>query len=155
MKRWYFDYNGKRYYTGQVILLKTGFNITENKPIITEAVFVRSETKSGRYTYKEIGNLSGSNCVPFETFQKQFAGVVDGRIEPRYVEYEYNEWYQRNKKLTFLEELEVEGMCGAWITYILAMLASLVCKEWYCGWLLASVIFWGYRYKKLEERKDK
>lgn len=151
MKRWYFTYKGKQYPTGTVILLK---GVGSSQP--QEAVFVYYDTNDGRYTYKLIGNISRSYIVPTEIFIRCFVDVVEGRIEPKYVQREYIYYYQRNKKLTILEEIDqVEGMSWAWITYILAMLASLACKEWYFGWLLASLIFFTYRYKKLEERKDK
>jgi hypothetical protein len=151
MKQWHFIYNGMRYYTGQVILMR---GIGSVEPL--EAVFVCYNTSSGRYTYKRMGCVQGSTIVPAETFVQCFAGVVEGKTEPRYVQHVYDQWYQRNKKLTLIEEIEqVEGMLGAWITYILALLASFVCKEWYMGWVLASVIFFCYRHKKLDERRDK
>ena len=154
MKQWYFDYNGKRYQTGQVILIK-GYDSLTHEPIAKEAVFVWYEPNSGRYEYKKIGNMYGSVVEPARTFEDQLIGVVEGRLEMQYVDREFNEWYQRNKKLTFAEELEVKGMLGAWTTYIFAMLLSLVCMQWFFGWIISSLVFFTYRHNKLEERKDK
>ena len=156
MRQWYFDYNGKRYYSGQVILIKGGYDPILQTVISQKAVFVFCETNHGRYVYKTMNNGSSCKWATYSVFADMFLGVVEGKTAPEYVQQEYNQWHQQHRKLTLLEEIEhIEGMLGAWIMYVFAMLASLVCKEWYCGWLLASVIFWGYRYNKLEERKEK
>jgi hypothetical protein len=151
MKQWYFTYKGKQYPTGTVILLK---GIGSPQP--QEAVFVCYETNNGRYTYKKIGNMCGKYIVPTTDFLNCFVGVVEGKTAPDYIQHEYGHWHQRNKKLTITEEIDqIEGMFGAWTMYIVAMLASLVCKEWYFGWMLSSLIFFTYRYGKLNERRDK
>lgn len=156
MRQWYFDYNSKRYWSGQVILIEGPYDPILKKSVPQEAVFVFCETNSGRYVYKKLCNGSGEKWCTGKMFFNIFLGVVEGKTASEYVQQEYNQWYQQHRKLTLLEEIDqIEGMLGAWIMYIAAMLAFLVCKEWYIGWLLASVIFWGYRYSKLEERKEK
>jgi hypothetical protein len=64
-----------------------------------------------------------------------------------------NKWgyAQENKKHTLTEELSVEGLFIAWIWYIFIMVVAIIFNARIGIWLLASIIFFNYRNKKLKE----
>ena len=56
-----------------------------------------------------------------------------------------------NQKHTFLQEIAIEGLLLAWMWYIFVMVIAFIFNSRIAIWILASVIFFDYRNKKLRK----
>lgn len=55
------------------------------------------------------------------------------------------------KKITFKNELNIDGLLIAWIWYVFIMAIAIIFNDCIGIWILASVVFFNYRNKKLRE----
>ena len=56
---------------------------------------------------------------------------------------------------TFKDELNIDGLFISWMWYIFIMVVAVIFKDCIGIWILASIVFFNYRNKKLKERGHK
>lgn len=141
MRQNYFVYNGKRYNSGTIIVIKWCNNITRTV-LNTRATFIDYNTERKEYTVEVYGN---KYVYTEDKFLKVLCNVVDaddkinGNIQ------------SEQKRYTFTDELNIDGLLIAWIWYIFIMVVGIIFHDRIGIWILTSVIFFNYRDKKLKE----
>ena len=148
MKQCYFVHNGKSYYCGTAIIIKTQDHIS-GKMINTTATFMCFNTDKNCMVFKV------KNCVntcPKGYFDRIFVGIGDYVVgkEEYYHKIDISKM-DANQKHKFSDELRIDGMMLAWTWYIVIMLAAVIFYARIGIWSLSSIIFICYRNKKLKE----
>ena len=140
MKQNYFMYNGKKYDSGTDIIIKWCCPIVKNV-LNADATFIDYDTETklytvdiygSRYTYSESNFFASLCCV----LSKQTRTIQVNQYTPNY---------------TFVNELNIDGMLIAWFWYIFIMLMAMIFYDRIGIWILASIVFFNYRNKKLKE----
>lgn len=140
MKQEYFVYKGKRYNKGDIIIVEE-FCYYSCKLHKTKAEFLYYDAEEKKYALKVYNNVVIHDedhfnmifCGAYEPVIKNKANVT----EP--------------KQLTFKDELNIDGLFLAWLWYVFIMLVAVIFKDCIGIWILASVVFFNYRNKKLKE----
>ena len=141
MKQNYFVHNGKRYDTGTMIVLSR-FDYISRKVCNIKSTFLYYNTDTKEY----IVEIYGKEYVYTETdFYNDFLHVYE-KNKPI-----ANMQNQANVKHTFSDELGIDGLLIAWIWYIFIMAVGIIFYDRIGIWILASIIFFDYRNKKLKE----
>ena len=141
MKQHYFLRNGQKYDTGTMIRIKQ-FNYVTGKLYEIDAKFISYDFENNKYEL-EINNIIKKYSK--NDFDRMLCGIV---VENNN-EYRSYQLVQRNK--TFKDELDVDGLLFAWMWYIFIMAIATIFYERIGIWILASIIFFNYRNKKLKE----
>lgn len=138
----YFIYNGKKYYSGTVIKI-------EYYQGIKEVVFLGYRPERKEYAV----SFYPDRTVWYREndFYKELIDVTD-TVNNYYVNWAQKEEERLHPKLTVARELNIDGMLIAWSWYLFIMLVSVIFKDCIGIWILASVVFFNYRNKKLKER---
>lgn len=149
MKQHYFVYKDVKYYSGTEILIKQNDVIT-GRLCNKKATFLYHNTEWNTYAFK----INGHTCVyPQKDFFNVFVGVTDCITHEQDATDIMNRHVciQNHNKYTLSKELNIDGLFIAWTWYIFIMLAAIFFNARIGIWLLASVIFFNYRNKKLKE----
>lgn len=139
MKQNYFVYNGERYNTGDVIIIKF-FNYKTRKMYNTKAIFLYYDTDEEEYVVEIYGN---EYSYTKDRFYKSLCDLEavhtskEARAAPTYH--------------TFADELKIDNLLIAWIWYIFIMAVAVIFYDRIGIWILASVVFFDYRNTKLKE----
>lgn len=145
MKKYYVVYKGKRYNSGDTIniirYIDQYGNIYAN-PRHETGIFLDCDEEKDEYRFLVDGNIC---CLNKSCF---FRAMCDKKIPEEGTLHSTN---KVSKKMTFKDELKIEGLFIAWIWYIFIMLILIIFNERIIGWIGASVIFFNYRDKKLKE----
>lgn len=128
MARNYFEYNGKKYYTGTVCISKY------NKRII----FLEHDENTDEYTYLRYP-VRETLCR--DHFFRMISYITDE------VKQNPHEVIRAGR----FKELDIDGMPQAWIVYIFFMAISFVFKDALVLWALISVIFFTWRKNKIDD----
>lgn len=138
MKQNYVIYNGVRYNSGDTIHILWYTNGYRNKHNYT-GVFVDYDEEKDEYRFTVDGQLYCFNKVCFwrtirnaPVQEMQFV-----RREPR--------------EATLKDELNIDGLLIAWVWYIFIMGLAIIFNGRIGIWILASIVFFNYRNKKLRE----
>lgn len=146
----YFIYNGKKYYSGTIILVKSNNHITHHIDS-TEATFLYYLVNKQKYVI-QIGNCTHYWNV--DDFNNMFLGITEKRnVNINKVMQEKYDAF--DKSYTFIDELYIDGLFVAWVWYIFIMAAATILKDRIGIWIFASIVFFCYRNKKLKERGHK
>lgn len=140
MKQNYFIYNNNRYYAGTTIILSI-FDIYSRRVCNVKAKFLWYNDTSKKYGVE----IYGKECIYEEdSFNNNFIEI-----------YEHNKTKTQapisHKEYKFTDELNIDYMLIAWIWYIFIMLVAVIFYARIEIWILASVVFFNYRNKKLKE----
>lgn len=146
MEQNYFIYNGRRYGAGTTIKVKN-YNYTGNKDCEQEAIFDRVVNN------KFVIRIGDKRYVyPKDMFYKILL-EVDENIDSQYSN--KMETYQSsqnvNKKIKLTDEFKIDGLFIAWVWYIFIMAVATIFYSRIGIWILASIVFFSYRNKKLRE----
>lgn len=141
MRQNYFVYNGKRYNSGTIVVIAWCNNITYTVSK-TRATFICYNTESKEYTVEIYGN---QYVYAEDRFFKVLHYVVDANAETN------RNIRKEPKSHTFADELNIDGLLIAWIWYVFIMAVGVIFYDRIGIWILASVIFFSYRNKKLKE----
>lgn len=142
MKQNYFDYNGIRYQSGTFILLSR-FDYMAHKVVDTKAKFLWYDTDTKKYGV-EIYGVEYDYEV--ESFKSNFKGLYDPNYwKPKKIQPKVQESH------TFSDEMNIDGLAIAWVWYIFIMCVGVLFYDRIGIWILASIIFFNYRKKKLKE----
>lgn len=147
MKQNYFIYNGEKYYAGSVMKVKQWDNIS-GREVERDATFICSDTERDRIIFR-IQNHTHS--YPKENFNQIFIRIINKVGDQHNIQYS-EQHLTENRKKTFSEELSIDGMLIAWMWYIFIMAATTIFNDRIGIWILTSIVFFGYRSKKLKER---
>jgi hypothetical protein len=141
VKQKYFIYDGKRYNSGTIVVIKWCNNITHTV-CNARATFVDYDTENKEYTVEIYGN---KHIYTENNFFKVFCYIVADDVSGN-----------RNishvpEKHAFTDELNIDGLFIAWIWYVFIMAVGVIFYDRIAIWILASIIFFNYRKKKLKE----
>lgn len=136
----YFVYNGKQYNSGTLIYVMWASSITRTM-CKTLATFGEHNVDRNIYTFSIDGYMHSRSEVDFYNMLCGIYGEISVNNIGNLI----------HKKLTFNDEIEIEGMLVSWIWYIVIMAVAIIFKERILIWVFASIIFFSYRNKKLKE----
>lgn len=136
----YFIHNGRKYNTGTVIVIQQ-FSIYSCSMCNTEAIFQYYDTDKKIYAFKIYNKIE--SCSE-QDFKKLFRGVYEEMYNQQFGRKQHKQW-------TFKKELEINGLLVAWIWYVFIMAVAIIFNDRIGIWILASIIFWSYRRRKLKE----
>lgn len=126
----YFDINGKRYYSGTILIINH-MNAEVN------AVFVCRNAEKRRYVYQ----INGCN---YNVSEKYFQNVLVRIIDNSYT-------YVRTPTVKTKNDLDIDSLFIGWVWYITLMLLSSIFKAAIGLWILISIVFFRWRRKKIKE----
>lgn len=141
MKQNYFVYNDKRYEEGTIIILSR-FDIYSKMVCDTKAKFLYYDTETNEYIVEIYGK---EYKYDIKYFNNSFVRIYDPNV--RYT----NVKNQQEKSYSFSDELNIDSLLIAWIWYVFIMVVGIIFYERIGIWILASIIFFSYRNKKLKE----
>lgn len=131
MKQNYFEYNGKKYYTGTVFITR------DNMWIETEASFICYDTDHEEYIF----NIRGCRYRDRgEVFWKRFIAVTD-KVNNNV----------RMPVTKTMKDMQIEGLFIGWVWYVFLMLVSTIFNDAIGLWIFISVVFFSWRAKKIKE----
>lgn len=126
----YFIVNGGKYYTGTIF-------ITNCNGKHVEAEFVCYDVKHKRFVYKI------NKCIwrsDDKNFWRKFISLTDKKCLNTHMP------TTKTKK-----DLEIDGLFLGWVWYIFLMSVSIIFKDAIGLWTLISIVFFGWRAKKIKE----
>lgn len=138
MKQNYFVHNGRQYNTGELIPFRF-FDYRVGRSYDTQVKFLYYDTETKEYFIEVYGKEYN---YTENLFYRNMYNVASPRAPAANV---------NNNKHTFSDELNIDGLLIAWIWYVFIMLVSIVFHDRIGIWILASIIFFNYRSKKLKE----
>lgn len=141
-KEAYFEYNGVRYYEG------TKFTMKEPKyGKVVNAVFWGVCGCDGHpldIMYEDF-NFSGGIC-------QYHIGVKPEDVPNKIIEITEGNYYtELEARKRYVKDSNIPELFFGWIAYILVMLGLLLFKDWWMGWIAASIYFFNKRKKIKEE----
>lgn len=130
MHRGYFEYNGKRYYTGTVLIVKY---MSEE----VEATFICYDEQSKYYVCK---------IRQFKMWypESQFFNAII-----RVTDTSNNSVHMPQQKVK--KDTHIDGLFIGWVWYIFLMGISTIFKDAFGLWIFISIVFFNWRKKKIEE----
>lgn len=142
-----FKYNNKYYDYGTIIKAKI-----QNKE--TKITFISYNTESKKYLFKinAYNYKDGYYLVSYteQEFKNSIIEVTD-MIDIKYVQWHPLQDNSTANKLTFMDELKVDGLFIAWLWYIFLMGITFIFIGRIFYWTVISLGFFIYRYGKLKE----
>lgn len=141
MKQEYFIRNGIRYDKGTIVIL-LWFNPYARNVYNEKAKFLYYDTDKDEYTFEIWGQTF---TYPQEIFEHKFVEIYD----PNKVKAPKAQ--PQPKQHTFSDELKIDGLAVAWVWYVFIMAVAVIFYDRIGIWILASIIFFNYRSKKLKE----
>ena len=132
MYRNYFEYNGKKYYTGAVLLIH--YRDKKN----TEATFVCYDIDNSRFVLKVNNHKL---YAPDKWFWEVYFIDITNKIDT-------NVRFPVKKRRP---ELEIDGMLNGWAWYIVLMLLSAFFKDAVGLWAFISLVFFTWRSDKINK----
>lgn len=146
----YFVYNGNVYPSGTIVKIQLKNDVL--KTVTEEKMIFCSISGNNIYGCREIA----IKRVHFFSEDQFFASLIEvtEQIDSSFTDAEKQKQIRLdkyNKKPTFKEQMNVDGLGLAWVWYIFIMTVAIIFNDRVGIWLLASVIFFNYRRKKLRE----
>ena len=144
----YFVHNGQRYYTGTEIIVKQSEEFITGRTVDTKATFMYFNTESERVVFRI---RSCDHSYPKKMFDKVFVGIGDNVVDwETYKSKVVASNITVQQKHKFSDELRIDGMFFAWFWYIFIMAIAVIFRARIGIWILASIIFFAYRNKKIK-----
>lgn len=125
----YFVYNGKKYYTGTVVILKTGRRNT--------GAFICHDVEHDLYVFMIEGCRHHFRRNEFSEWVVSITDKVDISV-------------RMPTQKTF-KDSDIDGLSLGWVWYIFLMAISTLFKGNICFWIVISVLFFAWRKKKIKE----
>lgn len=138
MKQDYIIYNGKTYHSGDTIHILWYTNGYKNVHNYT-GVFLDCDEEKDEYRFTVDGQLYCFNKVCFFRIIRNSSITEIHFVKPP------------PREATLKDELNIDGLLIAWVWYIFVMAIGVIFKDAIGIWILASIIFFNYRNKKLRE----
>lgn len=141
MKQDYFTHDGIKYNTGTIVVILR-FNYITGRLHKENAKFIYFDTDTNEYILEiERQNVT---YTP-ERFNKLFVEVYNPNKQKT------ANVQSQPKQHTFSDELHMDSLLIAWFWYVFIMAVGVIFYDRIGIWILASVIFFNYRNKKLKE----
>lgn len=147
MRVYDFEYNGKMYGAGTIITMKfynSGLNRIEEKKV----------PFCYRTTMRDVYEIQLPNgCIQGLLKQEFYDRIisVDDAVDTNVLQQTQVQIARENKKPTFKDELNIDGLFIAWMWYIFIMAVATIFRARIGIWVLASIVFFNYRKRKLRE----
>ena len=127
----YFIVSGKKYYTGTMFKVK-------NMGDVVDAVFVCTYFASHvNIVYK----INGTQYfTPIQMFKNMFVCVTNA------VDNE-----TQTPQTKHMRDRDIDGLSLGWLWYIFLMALATIFKENIALWILISVVFFSWRYNKIQK----
>lgn len=139
MKCNYFVRNGIQYSSGTMIRLYC-YNHIIHTVQLKNAIFVEYDNENKTY----IVLIDGKKSEYEENyFNMMFCDII--------TESNTHKNATSNKEKSFADELNIDGLGLAWVWYIFIMLVAVIFYDRIVIWVVASIVFFQYRDKKLKE----
>lgn len=145
MKCTSFIYNGKWYTKGAIFIVKQTDSVSGHI-YEAEAIFLYYFPESNRIEFEVNGKII--NC-PMDMFNQIFVHATDRVADKISVMATTNHQNVQQRKIT--DEFNIDGLLLAWMWYIFIMVIAIIFKDCIGIWIIASIIFFDYRNKKLKE----
>lgn len=131
----YFEYNGKKYHTGMVFVVKDGDKQTD-------AIFICYDTDTKKYIYK-IKNWSGNDCkvLAYEKYFYNNLVSITNKFDNTV----------RSPIIKKRKDTQVDGLFLGWMWYIFLMAISVIFKDAIGLWILESIVFFTWRKNKIKK----
>lgn len=142
MRQNYFMYNDKRYDTGTIIILSI-FDVYSRRTCNTKGKFLWYDAELKKYSVEIYGK---EYIYEEESFNEDFIGIYEPNKNMTTTQGKANA-----KSYTFSDELDIDGLLIAWAWYIFIMAVGTIFYARIGIWILASIIFFDYRNRKLKE----
>ena len=143
----YFIYNNKRYEYGTIVKA-----IIQNEE--AEMTFITYNTEEGKYLFKIDANhyKDGYYLIDYtdSELRNNLVEITD-RIDTKYVQWHPLQEPLLLDRLTFKEELKVDGLFIGWVWYIFLMGITIILNGRLFYWAVISICFYNYRKKRLKE----
>ena len=147
MKVYDFEYNGKRYGPGTIIIMKF-YNGRLDRTEEERVTFCFRTTMRDEYDVQlPNGNVRG--MFKFEFYDRIIS--VEDTVNPYVLQQTQVQTEKENGKPTFKDEMNIDGLFLAWIWYIFIMAVACIFHARFGIWTLASIVFFHYRKRKLRE----
>ena len=147
-KQYYFIYNGERFETGAILKIKPWHNCI-GEAYVEEITFKWYVPESDLYVL-EYTSTYGTKGIGMRGNELRKYLICPTNKMNEYVVMEHQMRMEINK-LTFIKELQVDGLFFAWLWYIVLMGITLIFNGFYFYWAIISLCFFSYRGKKLRE----
>lgn len=131
--------NGKRYNTGDIVKVFWYNHLYGRNPCIKEAIFINCDPDKDEYNFQVDGQ---SFCYT----QRLFYRIICKKSEDK----NNQKQIQINQK-SFADELKIDGLLIAWIWYVFIMAIALIFNDCIFIWIIASIVFFNYRSKKIKK----
>lgn len=148
MREYSFVFNGRKYPSGSILKIKSNDSVT-GKEIVKTAYFNCVIPEKNIYMMQ----LDGQKfSCPKDYFYKILIEAIDNvnKSIANNFQAEESRIYTKKPK-TFKDELNIDGLLIAWIWYIFVMAVAIIFKDVIGIWILASIVFFSYRNKKLRK----
>lgn len=148
MREYSFIFNGCKYPSGTILKIKSNDNVT-GKEVVEIAYFCYSMPEKNRYVYKI---RETTHNVTKDYFYKILIGATNSTNESIANNFQAEESRIYTKPPnTFKDELNIDGLLIAWIWYVFVMAIAIIFNDVIGIWILASIVFFSYRNKKLRK----
>lgn len=141
MRQDYFVYNNNRYPSGTIIIIKK-YDIYAHMLCNIKAKFLYCDMERNEYFVEIYGK---EYKYGEQYFKDIFVCVYNQDIKAT------NIIKQTENKHTFSDELNIDGLLIAWIWYVFIMVVAFIFYDRIAIWIIASIIFFNYRNRKLKE----
>ena len=138
----YFLYKGKQYFVGTIIKIHPEMRDKFNFYAMLR--FIKYDSISQLCYFTSLYDSWKSYIIPEKQLNKYIEAIVhSGDLVD-------DTMYCQNNNPNY-----IEGIVDAWIWYIISMLFSCMLNGFHnviCAWILASIIFFSWRRKKIKRR---
>lgn len=131
----YFEYNGKKYYTGTIFIMKVS-------KMLYEYTFVGYNVDYKALLCKSANNQQARSLVPIweSVFNKNLVSITNK------IDTSVHSPVEKKMKDT-----QIDGLFLGWMWYIFLMAVSTIFKDAIGLWILWSVVFFSWRKKKIKK----
>ena len=149
MKQYYFYHNGRQITSGTILKFKP-YCIDYFWKLYTEEVtFIWYEPNTGFY-YIQVGNRG--ERIPKDKFDYYFIAPTITQDVEFINQQKANE---DKSSMTFMEELQIDGMFLAWLWLIFLLAITFIFKGFYIYWAVIIAVFICYRSSKIQQSRNK
>lgn len=131
----YFEYKGKKYYTGTIFIMKVS-------KMLYEYTFVGYNVDHKALLCKSANNQQARSLVPIweSVFNKNLVSITNK------IDTSVHSPVEKKMKDT-----QIDGLFLGWMWYIFLMAVSTIFKDKIGLWILWSVVFFSWRKKKIKK----
>lgn len=153
-KTQFFEYNGQKYYAGTKFKMKNPDKYKEDtvtaifkgyhdddRNMINIAYNTKMDELTNPYLYGDGRMFRTGITVNREDIQNIVIEILHG-----------NNYAELSKRKKYVSDMDDFTMISGWVKYLLAMFLIFFFNDRIFGWIVASVIFfvWRYKYKEKE-----